>query len=111
MNLNCFEMEEDRIKSAIDFIRLNLGRTEFADSVFISFLCGYFHTYPKKAREVADIILNLGLMRRERRQSIMYWITNPRREETATGIAIDAWGWNVIPPPPRRKRRRKKRSI
>lgn len=74
---------DERIKNSIEFIKFNLGRTEFADSVFISFLCGYFHTYPKKARDIADIMLEKGLMRRERKQSILYWMIIETKTKTA----------------------------
>ena len=29
-----------------------LKRTTFFESVFLSYLCGYFHTYPAQAREI-----------------------------------------------------------
>ena len=68
-------MEESKCRDAVAFIVAHLQRKEFAEGVFITFLCGYFNTYPKAAKAIARYCKEMGMIKRVRREDGAYWIT------------------------------------
>lgn len=43
----------------------HLKRTTFFESVFVSYLCGYFHTFPVQARAIVDDMVANGLVTKD----------------------------------------------
>ena len=56
--------DEQMIKSGAWIVR-HLKRKAFAESVFLTYLCGYFHTYPKQARGILENMAANGFVTKE----------------------------------------------
>lgn len=47
---------DSELKEAIRFHNQHYGDKEVPKSVFETFLCGHFHTYPRAAREIMELM-------------------------------------------------------
>ena len=58
-------MTMEEYKDALQFVVSYLKRGEMAESVFLTYLCGHFKTYPKKAKVIMADMEKQGMIKRE----------------------------------------------
>ena len=59
-------MSDDELQEFCQWYSKHFGKSEYAESVFVTCLCGHFHSYPKAMREAVNRMAALGLIRKEK---------------------------------------------
>ena len=55
-------MNDEALHQAIKWYKQRYGKGETTQNIFETYLCGYFHTYPRNARFILHEMENLGLI-------------------------------------------------
>ena len=55
-------MTDEQLKEAVEFFKAHHNKNGTSKSKFETFLCGYFHTYPRNTLFIMQEMENIGLI-------------------------------------------------
>ena len=55
-------MTDEQLKEAVEFFTEHHQKNGTSKSKFETFICGYFHTFPRQARFIIEEMKNIGLI-------------------------------------------------
>lgn len=65
--MDMIEVTNEDLNEICQWYKQRFGQNEVCESVFITYLCGRCHTYPKQARGLLSRLKGLGLIYQKRK--------------------------------------------
>ena len=65
------EVRDNDLREFVRWYKGHYGQCEDTESVFVTCMCGHFHSYPKAMKEVLKRMVSLGLIKKDKEKIII----------------------------------------
>lgn len=59
-------INDNDLREFVKWYKNHYGKREDAESVFVTCLCGHFHSYPKAMKEIVKRMADIGIIKKEK---------------------------------------------